>query len=127
MTQKRLGIWMDHADAIILDYTTNKVIESERIETEFTKHEKEKVLLKGESSMHNKEQQKVKEFYSKLIAIMATYDNILLFGPTNAKTELHNIIKRDRRFEKIRVTTQDCDYVTPNQISSFVSDYFAKP
>lgn len=126
MTQKRLGIWMDHAYANPFDYTTGTVEALEKVETAFTKEEKEKVLLKGESSMHNKEQQKVKEFYTKLMETIVTYDDVILFGPTNAKTELFNMIKKDRHFDKIKISAKDFDYATPNQKSSFVSEHWTK-
>lgn len=64
MTTKKSGIWMDHASAHVMecndDIITNIVL------SESTHEEKEMTLQKGESTMHNKEQQQEKEYYKTL-------------------------------------------------------------
>ncbi len=54
-SEKKLGIWMDHANAHLMEYTdpiVTKVVTSNS-----TREEKEFTLQKGESFMHRKNQQ----------------------------------------------------------------------
>ena len=124
MTTKKLGIWMDHASAHVMecndDIITNIVL------SESTHEEKEMTLQKGESTMHNKEQQQEKEYYKTLGETIKNYDDVLLFGPTNAKVELLNILKADMHLDKIKIETMQADKMTENQEHAFVRDYFSK-
>ena len=91
-----------------------------------THEEKEKTFQKGESMMHNKEQQQQSEYYKTLGEIIKNYDNVLFFGPTDAKTELLNILKADMHFDKIKIETMQSDKMTENQEHAFVREYFSK-
>lgn len=76
--------------------------------------------------MHNKEQQKQGEYYKKIGEAIKSYDEIILFGPTDAKLELYNLIKEDQQFSKIKIEVQQADKMTENQEQAFVRDYFTK-
>jgi hypothetical protein len=54
-TTKKLGIWMDHASAHLMEYS-DPIITNIKVSGS-THEEKEKSLQKGEKLMHNKEQQ----------------------------------------------------------------------
>ncbi len=47
-----------------------------------------------------------------------------LFGPTNAKTELVNILKSDHHFDKVKIDVKPADKMTVNQQEEFVKEYF---
>ncbi len=119
----RLGIWMDHSSAHLMEFTTD--VKTIIIESEFNHQEKEHSLSKSESLMHNKEQHKQAEFYKKLAEIIKNYDEVLLFGPTDAKLELFNIIKIDPLFTKIKIDVRQGDKMTENQKHAFIREYFA--
>ncbi len=121
---KKAGIWMDHASAHTLEYTDD-ARKLQTLESEFTKQDKEEVLTKGESHMHNKEQNKHAVFYKKLASIILNYDNVLLFGPTNAKSELHNILKADHRFEKIKFELKQSEKMTTHEMEAFVRNHYS--
>lgn len=122
-TTKQLGIWMDHSRAHLMEVTDpGKTI---TIVSDSTHEEKEKSLQKGESLMQNKEQQQQAEFYKKIGESIINYDEVLLFGPTNAKLELHNILKEDRHFSGINIETMQAEKMTENQQHAFVKAYFS--
>ena len=56
--------------------------------------------------------------------IILSYTNVILFGPTDAKTELYNLIKNNRQFENIKIATLPADKMTENQQHAFVKEYF---
>ena len=119
----RLGIWMDHSSAHLMEFTTE--IKTIIIESEFNHQVEEQSLSKSESLMHNKEQHKQAEFYKKLGEIIRNYDEVLLFGPTNAKEELYNILKIDPLFFSIKFVVSQGDKMTVNQKHAFVREHFA--
>jgi hypothetical protein len=121
--EKKLGIWMDHSIAHIIEFT-DQWKESKIIESNFKHQDKVGSLVKSESLFHNKEQQLQNEFYKKLEAVILNYNDILLFGATNAKIELFNRIQKDHRFANIKIEVKEADKMSKYQKISFISDYF---
>lgn len=124
-TVKKIGIWMDHSIAHLMEFTT-KPFEINTIESKFTHADKEESLTKSESLMHNKEQHKIAKYYYKLGEAIRNYDKVILFGPTDAKVELFNILKEDFRFEKIKIEIKETDKMSVNQQHDFVKKYFSR-
>ncbi len=120
-----LGIWMDHANAHIIAFTTDP-IETKKIESGFTSEDKEETVLKGEKRMHNKEQDQQWAYYRKLEDVIAHYTDVLLFGPTEAKKELYNILKANHAFNNITIEMKQTDKMSENQEHAFVKEYFSK-
>lgn len=124
-TDKKLGIWMDHSSAHIIELTSS-AMETKVLDSKFTHAEKEQSLEKSESLMHNKQQHEQSDFYKKLGETIKNYDDVLLFGPTDAKTELFNILRENHQFEKVKIEVKSADKMTENQQHAFVRDYFSK-
>ncbi len=123
--KRNLGIWMDHASAHLMD-STGVTIETDIIASEFTHEEKAGSLEKSENLMHNKQQHEQATYYKQLGEVIANYDDVILFGATQAKTELYNILRTDHRFEKTRIEVKPTDRLTEHQQEAFVRDYFSK-
>ncbi|HOZ86108.1 MAG TPA: hypothetical protein PL029_00050 [Bacteroidia bacterium] len=121
---KNLGIWMDHSTADLMELTTDP-IEIKTITSAFTHQVKEESLNKNENLMHNKEQHQQSGFYKKLIEEIRNYENVILFGPTDAKSELRNLLASDHRFEKIKIEVQNADKMSEGQKKAFVLEYFS--
>ena len=124
-TAKNLGIWMDHSSAHLMEFTTDP-IETKTIESKFTHQVKLESLNRSEHIMHNKEQHQQSEYYKKLGEIIKNYEGVILFGPTEAKVELFNILKTDHHFKKIKIEVKQADKMTENQQHAFVREYFSK-
>ena len=122
MTDKKyLGIWMDHSVAHFVEYTKHSTpIENEDI----TLTQEEKNTGGSENTIQNKENQKQGEFYKKLADEIKNYDEVLLFGPTNAKAELYNILKDDHHFDNIKISAESADHLSHNQQVAFVKAHF---
>ena len=124
-TAKNLGIWMDHSSANLMELTIDP-IETKTIESKFTHQAKEQSLSKSENLMHNKEQHQQSEYYKKLGEVIKNYEEVILFGPTDAKVELFNTLKADHHFEKIKIEIKQTDKMTENQQHAFVREYFSR-
>lgn len=122
---KKLGIWMNHSSAHLMELTSDS-INTTIIESKFTQQVKGDVFSKGESHMHNKEQREQSEYYKQLGEAIKNYQSVILFGPTDAKTELLNVLKEDHHFDKIKIEIKQADKMTENQEHAFVKDHFLK-
>ncbi len=121
-TTKKAGIWMDHSIANLIDL--NDVKNNQAIQSKFTFEIEQEVLSRSEKTMHNKEQQMHEAYYKKIADEILNYDHIVLFGPTNAKTELHNYLQQDLHFKDIKIYIESTDKMTDNEKIAFVSKYF---
>lgn len=120
---KKVAVYMDHFAANIIEYiTTAEAIKT--IKSEFNRSEKKEILQKGESLLHNKEQDMQLQFYSKLREELLNYESVLLFGATNAKTELLNILQADAKFLNVAFTLKNTDKLSDNEQITFVNDCF---
>ncbi len=122
-TTKTLGIWMDHATAhlIELDGSINHTIESG-----FTHTKKVDAMHRSEDVMHNKEQQLNKAYYKQLAEEIQKYNRVLLFGPTSAKTELHNYLVSNLHFKNIRIDIEQADKMTDPEKFAFVKKHYER-
>jgi len=120
---KELGIWMDHSNATLMEFTSDPI----EIKTIPSQNEsKQNSQGSSENVTNNKEQHRQSDFYKRLGETIRNYESIVLFGPTNAKVELFNILREDHRFENIKIEVKPADKMTENQQHAFVKEYFAK-
>lgn len=124
VTQKNLGIWLDHSTANCIDIESNK--NNHSIESKFTFNTKEEALNRSEKGMHNKRQQMHDAYYKEISEEILKYNHVLLFGPTNAKIELHNYLNKDIHFKDIQIDIETADKMTDNQQDAFVKNHFEK-
>lgn len=124
MKANKLGIWMDHTSANLIEFTVEPMI-TDTICSKFTHTEKEHSLSKSESLMHHKEQHQQAEYYKELSDAIRSYSDVLLFGPTDAKVELYNLIKKNHLFNSIKIEIKQTDKMTDKQQHAFVREYFS--
>lgn len=123
---KKLAIYLDHSEAKLFEYGS-KAVALKTIKSDFDFWEKQKVMQKGESHLHNKEQQCEQKYYDSLGDEILNFDQTLLFGNTNAKTELFNFLSDNERFSKIKLKIMNSDKLTDNQQLAFVNNFYSEP
>jgi hypothetical protein len=52
------------------------------------------------------------------------YDQVLIFGPTNAKSELRNYLNTDLYFKNIRIDVESVDGMTDIEKDAIVKNHF---
>jgi len=120
-----IGVCMDHSEANLMEFTTEPIITTTYY-SKFNHLEKEDAFKKSERLMHNKEIGEMSHYYKHLSSILEPYTEILLFGQTDAKVELFNILKEDSHFVDINITVAHTDKMTENQQHAFVRDHFSR-
>jgi len=113
---------MDHSNAYLMEFANDIIVQ--RVVSELTIHETEFNFYKGEKLIHKKEQHLQLSYYKKIGDIIKKYQDVILFGPTDAKNELLNKIKTDHLFEGIKIEVKNSDKMTEDQMKTFVRDYF---
>ncbi len=121
----QVAVWMDHASAHFLENPLNEV-ENIVVYSKSTHQERNNALERSEKKMHNTEQHEELAFYKKIGDMIRDYKEVLLFGPTEAKTELLNLLSIDPNFSDIKFTVENTDKMTGNQEQAFVREYFKK-
>lgn len=124
-TIKQLGIYLDNASANLIDFL-NSNAEPKTIESDFDIQDKHETLQRSENEMHNKEQDKQRQYFKKIAALAIGFEEILLFGPTTAKTELLHFLQKENQFNAIKMETKNSDKITLHEQQLFVQDYFRK-
>ncbi len=71
----------------------NDTIVTKSVVSDLSNQEAEFNFYKGEKLIHKKEQHLQLSFYKKLGEIIKEYHEVVLFGPTDAKNELLNLLK----------------------------------
>lgn len=115
---------MDHASAHLTECSTNP-LETKTIESDFAPQATTHDAGNGEHQMNNKENHRQAGYYKKLGEVIKGYDAVLLFGPTNAKAELHNLLKADHLFSNIKIDVKQADKMNEHQQHAFVKEHFA--
>ena len=122
-TTKQLGIWMDHSIAHVIKLT-NGTIETNSVESIPEIQENQEIVYKDESHSLNKEQGQLASYFRKLEDVILENDQVILFGPTEAKNELLNVIKENHLFDKIKIEVESADKMTDIQMTDFVKEHF---
>jgi hypothetical protein len=120
---KKLGIWMDHSNAYLMELKNGAIV-TDIVKSEFAKQDNGYYMRYHEKSYHNKEQHQQSVYYKKLRDSIRNYQEVVLFGPTDAKTELLNQLKGDHLFENIKIEVQQSDKMTESQMQTFIIEYF---
>ena len=124
-TGKKLGIWLDHAHAHLIKFTADPM-ETVAFESKFTHQDKAASLSRSEKGMHDKENHQQAEYFKKLGEVMRGYEEVVLFGPTDAKNELYNTLKDNPLFSEVRIFVVPADKMSAHEEHAFVRDYFSK-
>lgn len=120
---KNLGIWMDHSTANLMEFTTTS-IKTQIIKSQLAFQDKEPGIMPASGPLQKKNSNQQLDYFGKLSDVILNYDAVILFGPTDAKVELYNILKADDRFGNIAFKIKQTGKMTENQQHAFVKEHF---
>ncbi len=134
--EKKIGIWIDHKEAILVllegDQATVEHIES-NAESHFRPSGGWKAGGSSVAQSVSKEQKaderrkhQFHNFYQIVIKKADKADNIFIFGPGEAKTELKKEIEAVKALHGRIADVQPSDRLTENQIVAKVKSFYSK-
>lgn len=121
--KKQIGVWMDHSVAHLIE-PKGDAMHTSSVRSEFTTQVRQNAINKNENLMHHKEQHLLSDYYRTIIEAIKGNTEVLLFGPTTAKEELSNLLKKDRHFEHVKIKVKHADKMAENQQHAFVKQHF---
>jgi stalled ribosome rescue protein Dom34 len=122
-TKRILGIWMDHSTAQLSELSNGKFM-TETIESKpKSLVNKQDLYYKDESHVLNKEQNELAAYYKKLGDAILNYEEVILFGPTEAKNELVNSLRDNHLFDKIKIVVKPADKMTESEQHEFLKEF----
>jgi stalled ribosome rescue protein Dom34 len=122
-SKKQIGIWMDHSIAHVM-VLTNGTIVSSTIESVPKPQKGQEEVYKDESHSLNKDKSLLSSFYNKLCDIILGCNEAVLFGPTDARNELYNLLRENHLFDKIEIAVEPADKMTEIERNTFVKEHF---
>ena len=114
---------MDHSIAHLMKLSNGRIVTS-TLEIGSSLPAKEQNLGIHERLFHDKEQKQLSAYFSRLSDVIREYDDVMLFGPTDAKSELLNILKGNHLFDNVKIEVKTVDKMTENQQHAFVKEHF---
>ena len=124
-TLKKVGIWVDNTIARVMEFSDEnfKVITINSGSQSIDNLSSSKF---SDSEFYNREKKEMKPFFKKLINIIKDFDEIVLFGSTNAKTELYNLIREEHKFDHLNIDTRQTDKLSFEDQNRFTKTYFSR-
>jgi hypothetical protein len=140
--KKYAGIWLDHREAFVVSFTINRAFVDgnqemiERIESDIER----RVRLSGgsrsrktpygpqEISVDSKQEDRIKhqlrQYYKEILRRISDADQILIFGPGEAKIELKKEIEKSKQIAARIKKIESADKMTKRQIAAKVRTFF---
>lgn len=129
--KRNIGLWIDRKQAYIVREGAEKpeVIESNieprirysggtRIGGQYNQR------VDSELRYNDRFQHQLREYYEKVIAVIRDAEQILIFGPGEAKLELEREIQKSKPLAKKVVKVETTDKMTENQIMAYVREFY---
>jgi stalled ribosome rescue protein Dom34 len=124
-TKRSIGIWMDYSKALLMELLPGNM-QTQIIESSFTPEVKANSIEKSEKHMHNKEDGEHLKYFKIIEKEIEKFDDVLIFGPTNAKDELKDLLHENHLNNHIRIEVKTTDKMTENQLHAFVLNHFSE-
>ena len=120
--QRRVAIWIDHREAILITLKGARVTDEEEIFSEAGPH-----THGGGWSQHRIEAHRhevLKHYYEEVIGHLGPVDEILILGPGQAKHELHHSVDHHKGLRGKVVAVRTAPSLTEQEIVAEAEHFF---
>ena len=121
---KQLGIYMDLTHAFLMELEDNQIISRNIVSglNEADSTDKQENHFLGFEWTEKQHLQKV--YFTEISDIISHYQQVVLFGVTDAKNELYLLLIGNPRFNDIRIELVNTNKLNKTQMHEFVKSYF---
>ncbi|MFM9909073.1 MAG: hypothetical protein ACKVOW_06985 [Chitinophagaceae bacterium] len=123
MLRRYLGIWMDQTSAHLTNLTVDPV-EVVSIESVYTSTHIGNTFHESKRNVEYQKSILQQAFFKQLSDRMLNYDEVLLFGPSNAKSQLLNFFRVEQHINKIKIHVKNATNMTEQQEHAFIRRHF---
>ncbi len=132
----KIGLWIDHRQAVIMTLTdsgVNKTVIKSNTEKHaraagdpsLTGPHKDR-MIPADDRLQREFTEHLKNYYNQITDAVCTAESILIFGPGEAKKELKKQLEKNNLGSRI-AAVETADEMTDNQILAKVCRYFNVP
>lgn len=114
---------MEQSSANLIEFTID-ILNSKSKSNYFDFFDEKKPSVKELNHLEFKEPYLQNQYFKKLCDYILYYNEVLLFGKSNATSQLFDILSYDNRFYKIKIAIIQTDKMKFNQQNEFVANYF---
>ncbi len=114
---------MDHSHAHLKEFASVPFDPTE-FDSELSRQHRKKHHIDGESSMHNMDEALQADFYRNIGKVIKDYKEVLLYGPTKAKSELFDILRADDQFTHIKIEVKNSGKLSDIQERALIRQHF---
>ncbi len=120
---RRVAIWVDHREAIVITFRGDEVTDEEEFFSEAGPH-----THGGGWSQHRIESHRheiLKHYYEEVVQHLGSVDEILLLGPGQAKYGLHHAIDHHKGLRGKVVAVRSASQLIEEQVIAEAEEFFA--
>jgi hypothetical protein len=120
---RRVAIWIDHREAILIAFRGEVVIGEEELFSEVSPHTHGGGWAQHHIEAHRHEV--LKHYYEEVIQHLGPVDEILILGPGQAKHELHHSIDHHKGLRGKVLAVRNASRLTEQEVSAEAEEFFA--
>jgi peptide subunit release factor 1 (eRF1) len=120
---RRVAIWIDHRDAILVTFRGEQVTGEEELFSEIGPHTHGGGWAQHRIEAHRHEM--LKHYYEEVIQHLGPVDEILILGPGQAKHELHHSIDHHKGLAGSVLAVLSAPRMTEQQVIAEAEEFFA--
>ena len=121
-TPRRIAIWIDHREAILIAFRGEVVTGEEEILSEAGPHTHGGGWAQHRIEAHRHEM--LKHYYEEVIQHLGPVDEILILGPGQAKHELHGTIEHHKGLKGKVIDLRSVSRMTEQQVIAEAEQFF---
>lgn len=116
---KKLGIWMCNSSIHLVEYTNQFAEDLHKQQQEETH-----IMEIDFAALQNEAFHAQTESFKKLGTALEKYEEVVLFGPIDAKMEFVKFLKADPRFSNLKIEVKQTTNLSEGQQQKFVEKHF---
>jgi hypothetical protein len=117
---KKLGIWMCNSSIHLVEYTDQFAEDLQKPQSE-----ESQIIETDNAILQNEALHLQTESFKKLGTAIEHYEEVILFGPVDAKLEFMKFLKADKRFNNIKIDVKQTTIMSETQQQKYVEKYFS--
>lgn len=119
---RRVAIWMDHREAILITFHNEEVTGEQELFSEVGPHTHGGGWAQHRIEAHR--QELLKHYYEEVIQHLGPVDEILILGPGQAKHELHQSIDHHKGLRGKVVDVRSASRLTEQEVIAEAEQFF---
>lgn len=124
--KRRLGIWMCQSRIHLMEYNNEEPIDMTQLPIDESQEMNTAIPEISYNAIRAEENNRKLEEYKKLAEQISKYDEIVLFGPVDAKKEFQNYLETSPIASMPQLTVQQTENLTEAQQVAYVHNHFKK-